>query len=103
MTFRAPNDEPYRLLSIDSTQAPEGGDGDDWFSYRIAQGSNVITGYRQGKLAVIQASVEEIVAGLNERRRPKRGRVQLRRARPPKAETATAATASAAEAPAKEE
>ncbi|HEY8518565.1 MAG TPA: hypothetical protein VIN61_00675 [Gammaproteobacteria bacterium] len=98
MTFRPQNDEPYRLLSIDSAEAPEGGDGDDWYSYRIAQGSNVITGYRQGTLAAIQASVEEIVAGLNERRQPKRGRVQLRRTRPPaRAETAavTAGDASA--------
>jgi hypothetical protein len=40
-------------------------------------GSNVITGYRQGSVTAIKRVAEEIVVGLNERRSPNRGRVQL--------------------------
>lgn len=73
------NDEPFKLLSIDSSKAPAGSEGNNWFSYRIAQGPNVITGYCQGTLTAIRANVEQIIVALNERRAPKRGRVQLSR------------------------
>jgi hypothetical protein len=73
------NDEPFKLLSIDSAKAPAGSEGADWFSYRICQGQNIITGYCQGTLSTIRANVEQIIVALNERRSPKRGRVQLSR------------------------
>lgn len=71
------NDEPYELLSVDKSEPPSGGQGDGWCRYQIAQGTNVITGYRQGSLSATKRAAEEIVTGLNERRSPKRGRVQL--------------------------
>lgn len=77
MSWRRQNDEPYELLSVQRADAPDGGQGSDWGCYKIAQGSNIITGYRQGTLAAIKAAAEEIVTALNERRSPKRGRVQL--------------------------
>jgi hypothetical protein len=40
--------------------------------YRIAQGPNVINGYRRGDLASVTTEVEKIVTGLNERRLIKR-------------------------------
>lgn len=85
MTGRTPNDEPFELISIQKAAAPNGGEGNDWFSYRIAQGSNTITGYRQGSLSAIKESLQEIIVGLNERRSLKRGRVQLTQSRKPKA------------------
>ncbi|HEU4618348.1 MAG TPA: hypothetical protein VFV10_09920 [Gammaproteobacteria bacterium] len=91
MTGRTPNDEPFELVSIEKATAPSGSEGSDWFSYRIAQGSNTITGYRQGSLGAIKESLKEIVAGLNERRSLKRGRVQLTQNRKRKA-AATGAT-----------
>ncbi len=60
--------EAFRLVTIHSTPPPEGCVGRDWLIYQIAQGKNVITGYRQGELRSATADVERIVIGLNERR-----------------------------------
>lgn len=84
MSGRAPNDEPYELISVQESAAPAGGDGKGWFSYRIAQGTNTITGYRQGTRTAIEADLRETVVALNERRSPRRGRVQLMQSRKPK-------------------
>ncbi len=73
--------EPYTLLEIARSTPPAGGEGSNWVSYRIRQGTNVITGYQQGTLASVRAKVEEIVVALNERRSPRRGRVHLRQAK----------------------
>lgn len=77
MSWRSQNDEPYELVSVHRAEAPDGGQGKDWACYKIAQGPNIITGYRQGTLTAIKRAAEEIVTALNERRSPKRGRVQL--------------------------
>ena len=53
--------ENYRLISIESTTAPSGSAGDDWFVYRIAQGKNVTTGYRCGNRGDVDAEIERIV------------------------------------------
>lgn len=70
----AGREEAYRLLTIEPARAPEGCAGRDWLVYRIAQGANVITGYRQGDLRAATAEVERIVVGLNERRVASKGR-----------------------------
>ena len=86
MSGRTSNDEPFELVSVQKTAAPHGSEGNDWFSYTISQGTNTITGYRQGNLAVVKESRRELIVGLNERRSPKRGRVQLTQTKkPPKA------------------
>lgn len=77
MSWRTQNDEPFQLLSVQRADAPDGGQGKDWACYKISQGPNIITGYRQGTLTAIKRAAEEIVVALNERRSPKRGRVQL--------------------------
>jgi hypothetical protein len=60
--------ERYRLVSIEAASAPEGCAGRDWFVYRILQGVNEITGYRQGSRAQVAAEVETILKNLNGRR-----------------------------------
>ena len=60
--------ERFRLISIGSARAPSGCSGQDWLVYRIAQGKNIITGYRRGELKTASAEVETIVTSLNERR-----------------------------------
>jgi hypothetical protein len=73
----AADGEAFRLVSITSVKAPSGCEGRDWLLYRIAQGVNIITGYRRGDLKTANAEVEKIVASLNERRhssKPKAGR-----------------------------
>jgi hypothetical protein len=77
MSWRDPNDKPFELRSVHKSEPPEGSQGNDWVRYEIGQGSNLITGYRRGSIAAIKRAAEEIVVGLNERRSPKRGRVQL--------------------------
>jgi hypothetical protein len=62
------DNERYRLLSIEAVRAPAGCAGRDWFVYRITQGDNAITGYRQGERAKVNAEVATIVDGLNGRR-----------------------------------
>ena len=66
--------EAFRLVAIKHAPTPEGCVGRDWLVYKIAQGSNVITGYRRGDLPAATADVERIVIGLNERRVASKGR-----------------------------
>jgi hypothetical protein len=82
-------EEAYRLLTIEPARAPEGCVGRDWLVYRIAQGANMITGYRQGDLRAATADVERIVVGLTERRVANKGRPGPK----PKGSTAPAAAA----------
>ena len=79
----------FRLVSIRSSAAPTGSAGHDWFAYCIAQGTNMINGYRRGDLADVTVGVENIVAALNERRVGKRGRVDLKPNRPPAPQSGT--------------
>jgi hypothetical protein len=59
--------ESFRLVSVASTTTPRGGAGDDWLTYRIAQGKNLVTGYRRGGRHRVTADIECIVEALNER------------------------------------
>ncbi len=71
------NDEPYKLKSILEEEPPTGTEGIGWHRYIITQGKNTITGHRQGNLESVTVAVEEILVQLNDRRRPKGGRVDL--------------------------
>jgi phage/plasmid primase-like uncharacterized protein len=65
----------YELISIDESEPPHSDDETergDWFKYQIAQGDNMITGYRRGKLRTVKREVKTIIVGLNERRSGKR-------------------------------
>jgi hypothetical protein len=66
----------YRLVDIEPTEPPDGGNG-EWFKYRIAQGANMISGYKSGSRFSVEADVEQIIVVLNERRLVRRGRVNL--------------------------
>lgn len=57
----------YRLISIDCTDAPDGATGDDWLVYQIAQGANMVTGYRRGKRQDVGVAVRLMVEALNVR------------------------------------
>jgi len=57
----------YEIVSIRKTESPPGAVGSDWHRYEIAQGTNIINGYKQGSLNSVTAAVEENVAQLNER------------------------------------
>ena len=74
----AGNDEPYKLKSIMKEREPTGTEGIGWQRYVITQGTNTITGHRQGSLESVTVAVEEILVQLNKRRLFKQGRVHLR-------------------------
>ena len=69
--------QQYEIVSVKRAEAPEGAEGAGWYHYVISQGSNMISGFRQGGLKAVTSAVEEIVAQLNERQLGKRGRVNL--------------------------
>lgn len=66
------NRQPYKLMLIQRTAPPAGARGSNWFHYEIAQGANIIHGYRQGSLETVTMLVEENVELLNERQMGKR-------------------------------
>ncbi len=73
----SPQTEPFKVISTDRCDPPEGAGDDNWYRYVIAQGNNSIVGRRQGSLSSVSAAIEEEVARLNERRMGKTGRVHL--------------------------
>jgi len=82
MPENAPSiEEHFEIVSVKPTDAPEGMEGDGWYCYEIAQGSNTIRGYRQGKLRAVTEAAEEIVDQLNERRLGKNARAKLAKAK----------------------
>jgi len=68
----------YEIVSIQPAEPPSGGKGSNWYRYVIAfEGSNTITGCRQGSLKAVTSGVTEMIAQLNERHWNKRGRIDL--------------------------
>ena len=74
-------EENFEIVSVEPTDAPEGMEGDGWFCYKIAQGTNNIRGFRQGTRKTVLLAAEEIVSQLNERRLGKRARAELAKAK----------------------
>jgi len=68
---------PFSVGIIESVEPPANSAGRYWCRYTIVQGSNTITGYRQGGVKAVKKAVGEIVADMNQRRMGKRGRVHL--------------------------
>ena len=86
------DDEAFRLVSIRTTSAPTGHTGRNWLVYEIAQGENIIKGYRQGELKAETVEVEKIVIALNERRHSPKGRRGPKPGGRPAAQAPAAAT-----------
>jgi hypothetical protein len=66
----------YTIQSIEPSDPPSGTEGSDWYQYVIVQGTNKISGYRQGSLESVRQSTEENIELLNERQFGKRARIQ---------------------------
>lgn len=93
-------DEPYRVVSVESAETPAGCAGRDWFVYRIMQGANGITGYRRGNRESVRGDAETIVIALNERREWKKNKMTPKDRRKTAAAARAAVAAVAAVAPA---
>jgi len=74
-------EENFEIVSVEPTDTPDGMEGDGWFCYKIAQGTNSIRGFRQGTRKSVLLATEEIVNQLNERRLGKRARAELAKAK----------------------
>jgi hypothetical protein len=66
----------YTIESIEPIDPPAGTEGSDWYQYVIVQGTNRISGYRQGSLESVRQTTEENIELLNERQFGKRARAQ---------------------------
>ena len=86
---------PFSIGEIESTEPPAEGAGKYWCKYTIVQGTNTITGYRQGGVKAVRIAVGEIVADMNQRRMGKRGRVHLTPSGKPKTNAQVASAAKA--------
>ena len=65
----------YEFVSIQRAEPPPDGKGANWYRYVIAfDGTDTITGIRQGSLKAVTSGVMEMIAQLNERHWKKRGR-----------------------------
>ncbi len=68
-------EQPYEIVSVRRAEPPPGGKGSNRYRYVIAfEGSNSITGYRQGSLKAVTSGIVEMIAQLNERHWKKRDR-----------------------------
>ncbi len=71
-------EQPYEIVSLRRAEPPPGAEGPNWYCYVIAfDGSNTITGCRQGSHEAVTNGVVEMIAQLNERHFKKCGRANL--------------------------
>ena len=79
-------DEHFELVSVTPTETPAGMEDGEWYCYEIAQGPNIISGYRSGSRRAVTQAAEEIVSQLNERRLGKRATAIIAKAKLEKAD-----------------
>ena len=82
----------YEIKTIDKADPPPGAEGDDWYRYEIAHGTNSISGYKQGTLAEVKVAMEENVVLLNERQFGKKAMASKKKAEETKEEVKTDAS-----------
>lgn len=59
--------EPFRILSIEKTDPPEGVSGGEWYRYSIDYKASPIVGIRSGTLSSVKQHLEEYLEKLNAR------------------------------------
>jgi hypothetical protein len=66
--------QPFKIIELTKTDAPEADDEREWHRYVISQGDKPIVGMRQGSKRSVKMAIEEVVLRMNERRLGKTGR-----------------------------
>lgn len=69
--------EPFRIIEVCKTEAPDGDGKGPWYRYVISQGNEPLIGLRKGSKKSVTAAANEVVTCLNLRRLGKMGRVHL--------------------------
>ena len=64
---------PYTLKSLTSCEPPFHSEENNWYKYKISQGSNIIIGYKYGEYAYALEAIELNIDRLNERQKGKYG------------------------------
>lgn len=57
----------YAVKAIEKSEAPEGGDGSDWYRYTIEGARSTITGYSRGSLREVTQRAKDFAEDLNAR------------------------------------
>ncbi len=60
--------QPFEIIELTKTDAPEADDEREWYRYVISQGDKPIVGLRQGSKRSVKEAIEEVVLRMNERR-----------------------------------
>jgi len=57
----------YTVVSVEKTEAPEGGDGGEWYRYVVGRDKSTIVGNMRGTLQQVTHYAKEFVENLNSR------------------------------------
>ena len=57
----------YRVISVEKTDPPAGGDGKDWYRYIIERKGSTIAGHRRGTLQQVTSHARSFADDLNAR------------------------------------
>ena len=69
-----PVNSQFKVVSIEKTEAPDGGDGDNWYKYIVARDNSEIVGNMRGSLQQVTKYANEFVDNLNTRATMPKGR-----------------------------
>lgn len=58
---------PYQVITVEKTTAPEGMEGNNWYRYVIDYGKSTIEGKKPGTLKLVKEHAEAVVKDLNSR------------------------------------
>jgi len=58
---------PFKVASVEKTDAPDGGQGQDWYRYILDSGRSTVTGLRRGSRKDVHAYATQCTEQLNAR------------------------------------
>ena len=58
---------PFKVARVEKTDAPDGGQGQDWYRYVLESGRSTITGHRSGSRKDVLAYATQCAEQLNSR------------------------------------
>lgn len=78
-SVKTPNwkSEPFKVVEVCKTEAPDGDSKGNWYRYVISQGSEPLIGVRKGSKKSVVEAANRVVMCMNQRRLGKMGRVHL--------------------------
>ncbi|HEX9627981.1 MAG TPA: hypothetical protein VGA00_13665 [Acidiferrobacterales bacterium] len=58
---------PFKVVCVEKTEMPDGGDGRNWYRYELHNGRSTIVGQRRGSLKDVSAYAARYAEQLNSR------------------------------------